>query len=93
MKSGRTLWDELCFKYNHGVESVRHMQHTWESLAEFVDIARFEHVRALIKIQEKEARWWRDACLLYFQTFSHRAIPLEYEQPTESLEHFVNLSL
>lgn len=91
LKSGRTLWEELCFKYNEGVAQVRQMQADWDSLVEFVDAARFEHVRALLAIQEKEARWWRDACLLYFQTFSKQPIPAEYEQPAESLEYYMNL--
>lgn len=91
MKSGRTLWDELCFKYNQGVAQVRQMQTTWDSLAGFVDAARFEHVRALLAIQEKEARWWRDACLLYFQTFSNLPIPAEYEPPAESLDYYRTL--
>ncbi len=91
MKSGRTLWDELCYKYNHGVESVRQMQRTWDSLVDFVDAARFEHVRALLAVQEKEARWWRDACLSYFQTFSKMPIPAEYEQPAETLAYYENL--
>jgi alpha-glucuronidase len=91
LTSGRTLWDELCYRYNHGVESVRDMQRTWESLADEVDAARFEHVRALLAIQEKEARWWRDACLLYFQTFSRRPIPPEYEPPAETLDYYQNL--
>lgn len=92
MKSGRTLWDELCYKYQVGVEMVRHMQQTWDSLAEFVDDARFEHIRTLLKIQEKEARWWRDACLLYFQTFSKLPISSECEQPAESLVYYMNLT-
>jgi alpha-glucuronidase len=91
MKSGRTLWDELCFKYNQGVGQVRQMQSTWNSLAEFVDAARFEHVKSLLAIQKKEARWWRDACLLYFQTFSKLPIPAGYEQPAESLDYYMNL--
>ncbi|MBZ0319871.1 MAG: alpha-glucuronidase [Anaerolineae bacterium] len=91
LKSGRTLWDELCFKYNEGVTQVRRMQADWDSLAEYVDAARFEHVRALLAIQEKEARWWRDACLLYFQTFSKQPIPADYEQPAASLEYYMNL--
>jgi len=85
------LWDELCYKYNHGVESVRQMQRTWDSLVDFVDAARFEHVRALLAVQEKEARWWRDACLSYFQTFSKMPIPAEYEQPAETLAYYENL--
>ncbi len=67
------------------------MQQTWESIAEYVDAARAEHVRALLRIQEKEARWWRDACLLYFQTFSKMPIPPEYDQPAETLEYYENL--
>lgn len=91
MKSGRTLWDELCYKYNKGVEAVRHFQQVWDALAEYVDAARFEHVKALLKIQAQEAGWWRDACLLYFQTFSGRPIPAEYEPPQESLDYYMNL--
>jgi alpha-glucuronidase len=92
MRSGRTMWDELCVKYNDGVESVRQIRQTWDSLAGFVDDARFEHVRTLLRIQEKEARWWRDACLLYFQTFSRLPIPSEVEQPAESLDYYEQLT-
>ncbi len=92
MKSGRTLWDELCFRYNYGVQMVRDMQEIWSSLIDFVDSTRFEHVAALLRIQEKEARWWRDACLLYFQTFSGLPIPAEYEQPAETLEYYKQLT-
>jgi alpha-glucuronidase len=91
LKSGRTLWDELCFRYNNGVEAVRQMQQTWDFLVDYVDEARFEHVKALLMIQEKEARWWRDACLLYFQTFSNLPIPTAYEQPAETLDYYKNL--
>lgn len=90
-QSGRTLWDELCYRYNTGVASVRQMQAMWDSLETYVDSARFEHVKALLVVQEREARWWRDACLLYFQTFSGMPIPDDYEQPTETLEYFVKL--
>lgn len=90
-RSGRTLWDELCFRYNRGVETVRQIQNTWESLEAFVDSARFQHVKALLVLQEREARWWRDACLLYFQTFSGMPIPSIYEQPEETLDTYINL--
>ncbi|MBZ0295414.1 MAG: alpha-glucuronidase [Anaerolineae bacterium] len=91
MKSGRTLWDELCDRYNQGVESVRRMQQTWASLAAYVDEARFVHVQSLLRIQEQEACWWRDACLLYFQTFSQLPIPPQYEQPAQTLDYYINL--
>jgi alpha-glucuronidase len=91
MKSRRTLWDELCFMYNRGVGTVRTMQRNWDSLEHFVDKARFKHVQALLKVQEREACWWRDACLLYFQSFSGMPIPDEYEQAQETLEYYINL--
>ncbi len=92
MASGRTLWDELCYRYNRGVKTVREMQRSWDTLAQHIDPARFEHVRALLSIQEHEARWWRDACLLYFQTFSQLPIPAEYEQPAETLDLYIKLT-
>lgn len=90
-KSGRTLWEELCFRYNRGVKTVREMQAKWNTLEKFVDAARFQHVKALLIVQEREARWWRDACLLYFQTFSGMVIPDEYEQPEHLLEHYMSI--
>ena len=75
MKSGRTLWDELCHRYSAGVAAVGEMRQTWEAVAPLVDAGRAAHVRALLAIQEEEARWWRNACLLYFQTFSQRPLP------------------
>ena len=75
MRSGRTLWDELCHRYSAGVAAVAEMRQTWEAVAPLVDAARAAHVRALLAIQEEEARWWRNACLLYFQTFSQRPLP------------------
>ncbi len=92
MKSGRTLWEELCYKYYSGVESVRTMQKEWNSTKPFVDKQRFEQVRQLLAIQEKEAAWWRNACLLYFQTFSKLPIPGGYEKPDHTLEYYKSLN-
>jgi alpha-glucuronidase len=88
MASGRTLWDELVARYSRGVETVERMQATWRSLEGEVDLARYDQVRAFLAIQAKEARWWRDACLLYFQTFSRRPIPEGYEPPRGSLAEY-----
>ena len=75
MRSGRTLWDELCHRYSAGVDAVHRTQATWDALVAHVDSARHGHVRRLLAIQEQEARSWRNACLLYFQTFSRRPLP------------------
>jgi alpha-glucuronidase len=88
MASGRTLWEELVFRYHRGVESVRRMQATWETLRGKVDAERYAQVRDFLAIQEKEARWWRDASVLYFQTFSARPIPEGYEPPEHDLARY-----
>jgi alpha-glucuronidase len=88
MKSGKTLWNELCYQYNKGVDSVRWMQEVWNKQSNKLDAQRFNQVSMLLKIQEKEAVWWRNACLLYFQTFSKLPIPAVYEQPDKTLEYY-----
>jgi alpha-glucuronidase len=93
MKSGRTLWDELCLTYQRGVDSVRGWQAAWASLKPYVDAERFAYVEALLRIQESEARHWRDSCLLYFQTFSRRPLPAGVESPEHDLEYYKNFRL
>ncbi len=91
LKSGRTLWNELCYLYYQGADSVKWMQQTWNGLKGKIDDERFNEVRMLLNIQEKEAVWWRNACVLYFQTFSMQPIPAGYEKPDKSLEYYEDL--
>jgi alpha-glucuronidase len=91
MKSGRNLWNELCYQYYTGTESVKQMQQSWNSLSQFVDTERFNHVKQLLQVQYDEAVWWRNACVLYFQTFSKQPIPAKYEQPNKTLEYYKSL--
>lgn len=88
MKSGRTLWDELCLTYQRGVDGVRTLQRDWESLAGRIDPERHQHVRQRLARQEQDAEIWRDACLLYFQTFSKRPLPTGVERPAHDLAHY-----
>ncbi|WP_205502394.1 alpha-glucuronidase family glycosyl hydrolase [Rufibacter psychrotolerans] len=90
-KSGRTLWNELCYRYSGGVDSVRAMQKTWNTQQGKVDKERFKQVQMLLTMQEQDAKMWRDACLLYFQTFSKRPIPQELEKPANTLEYYMSL--
>lgn len=91
MHSGRNLWEELCYKYYSGVDTVRAMQRRWNQLEGSIDEERFNQVRMLLAIQVKEAIWWRNACLLYFQTFSKLPLPAGYEQPDHTLEYYKQL--
>jgi len=83
--------DELCYQYYTGAERVKQMQQIWNGLKQFTDKERFEQVSMLLKIQYDEAVWWRNACLLYFQTFSKMPIPANYEQPDKTLEYYKGL--
>lgn len=91
MHSGKTLWNELCYKYYTGVDSIKSMQQQWNRLEKFIDAERFSQVKQLLNIQVKDAIWWRNACLLYFQTFSNMPIPSIYEQPDKTLEYYKSL--
>ena len=91
LPTGRTLWQELVRHYSAGVDSVRANLRTWEGLAGRIDEPRFQRARANLVKEEKEARWWRDASLLYWQTFSKLPIPAGYEQPAHTLDFYESL--
>ena len=88
MASGRPLWDELCLRYQQGVDGARQLQRDWDSLAGLVDPERFGHVRSLLAQQERDACTWRDACLLYFQQFSGRPIPAGVEKAEHTIDYY-----
>lgn len=91
MKSGRTLWDEICLKYQEGVDTVEGYRAYWETLNGKIDNEKYEHVKQMLAIQAEEAHWWKDACLLYFQTFSRMPFPEGVEQPLHDLEYYRGL--
>ena len=91
LRSGRILWDELCTRYQQGVDAVKVMQKEWEKLNGLVDEERFNHVKMLLGVQLEEATWWKDACLLYFQEFSKRPFPPGVEKPVKTLEYYQSL--
>ncbi len=89
MKSGRTFWDELCHKYDDGLHQARHFLAVWDAMQPYIDTQRFDEVQHKLRIQALDAVWWRDACLLYFQTFSHRPIPQDVEHPVHNLDEMM----
>jgi alpha-glucuronidase len=92
LRSGRTLWDELVYRYHEGAKAARDMRDTWNGLRGKVDQQRFDEVAGLLDIQADEARWWRDSALVYFQTFSGMPISPEYERPALTLEQYQAIS-
>ena len=91
MKNGKILWDNLGIKYQEGVNEVKNMITTWESAKPYVDAERYQEVAQLLNIQLKEAIWWKDACMTYFQTFSNLPFPKEMENPKHDLEYYKSL--
>lgn len=93
MKSGRTLWDELCHRYDSGVQQVREFQKTWDRVESLIDAERFRDVQSRLKTQLRDAVWWKDACLLYFQEFSKLPIPYGIERPIHELDELKKVAL
>lgn len=93
MKNGRTLWDELCYRYDSGVQQVREYQKVWDKLESEIDSQRFAEVQSRLRIQARDAVWWKDAILLYFQTYSQMPIPYEIERPVHELDDLKKIKL
>ena len=93
MKSGRSLGDELCHHYDNGVRQVRDFQKIWDAAEKYIDAERFHEVQSKLKIQARDAVWWKDACLLYFQEFSGMPIPYEIERPIHELKDLQKVHL
>ena len=74
LRSGRTLWQELCDRYYQGHEQALAMQATWNSLADKIDPDRHRAVSQRLMIQVTDSAKWRDHCLQYFQQFSQMPI-------------------
>lgn len=91
LKNGLTLWNGMALKYQEGVDQVKEMIETWEKSKPYISKEQFEEIQMSLNIQLKEAKWWRDACLLYFQTFSKQKLPQGVEKPTKTLEYFKSL--
>jgi len=86
--TGRTVWEELVWRYDHGLDEVRAMRRHWETLRGSVDEQRFAEVSAFLAIQEREAKWWRDACIAYFESVSHHPLPAGVAPPEHPLFYY-----
>lgn len=93
MRNGLTLWDNLCYIYNHGVDEARHFATVWEGMRPYVDATRYERQKARFDRQAKDAVWWRDACLLYFQQFSGLPLPADCPPPVHKLKDLMKYHL
>jgi alpha-glucuronidase len=91
MQSGRTLWDDMVLHYDRGAAKTVEMTSIWQGLEGYVDPQRHAEVEAMLKIQQREARWWRDASLAFWQSVNGLPLPAGTRVPENSLEHYHTL--
>ncbi|WP_425480193.1 alpha-glucuronidase family glycosyl hydrolase [Dyella monticola] len=92
MHSGQTLWYELVAHYTQGVDDVKRMRETWSHMNGYIDPERYQQVATFLAIQQKEAQWWRDACIAYFQSQSGLPLPPGFAPPQHSLKYYQSLT-
>lgn len=92
LSTGRTLWDELCHHFYTGADSVGWMQQQWAQVKPAIDPELFADVAGRLAIQQKEAIWWRDAWVLYFQQYARQPIPAPFTKPDRTLEEVKQLT-
>jgi len=91
LKDGHTLWDGLVLTYDRGAGEAAGMATTWASMKPYVDAQRFEAVSEDLQVQVREARWWRDASIAYFQSKSNLKLPAGVAPPEKPLGYYESL--
>lgn len=93
MTSGNTLWEELCYHYDAGVKGADNLLQAWRNAKPWIKPEIYSDVESRITTQTIDARWWRDACLEYFRTFSGMDYPADIEKPQRSLDDMMKVNL
>ncbi len=93
MSNGLSMWDNLCYTYDRGVRQAAEFVKTWEAAKPYVDSTRYERQLKRFQRQARDAQWWRDACLLYFQQFSGQPLPPDSPAPQFKLQDLMNYTL
>ena len=77
MRNGLTMWENLCYKYDEGMTMAEGFVKIWQQMKPYVDATRYERQLSRFQRQARDAQWWHDACLLYFQTFNKLPFPAD----------------
>lgn len=93
MSNGLSLWDNLCYSYDRGVRQARKFVDTWMAVKPYVKEDVYQRQLTRFQRQAKDAQWWRDACLLYFQTFANRPLPPDCPAPVHKLDDLMKYHL
>ena len=93
MSNGLSLWDNLCYSYDRGVRQAHDFVTTWMAVKPYVKEDVYQRQLTRFQRQAKDAQWWRDACLLYFQTFANRPLPPDCPAPVHQLDDLMKYHL
>lgn len=92
--TGETLWEALCRHYERGTLKAEEFIEVWSQCRDDIpDTELWQDVANRLKIQAKDARWWKDACLLYFQELNGLPFPDFVSQPVHSLDSLKTVDL
>lgn len=90
---GEPMWNRLCHHYQHGVNEVREMVKQWQSVSGAIDPEIHAAITKKLDIQLKDAIWWKDGMLDYFQTISKKPYPADVEPSQHNLEDLKKVML
>lgn len=88
LKNGKTVWENLCYRYEEGVQEMRLLLNDFLSIQKEFGKEEGKYIEQLLRLQLKEAQWWRDACLAYFQSKSQRQWPPGFTPPPHSVDYY-----
>ncbi|MCM1452173.1 MAG: alpha-glucuronidase [Clostridium sp.] len=93
LASGKTLWEALCSHYDRGVREAEAMSATWDGLEGKISTRVWADVHERLEAQKRDAHWWHDGCLLYFQELNGLPLPGGTIQPVFNLDSLKGVSL
>jgi alpha-glucuronidase len=85
LQSGHTLWEELASRYDRGVATVGSLRHRWDTLRPRIAPEQWQKTAALLAVQEREAKWWRNASLAYWVSVNGLPLPKGVQPPEHDL--------
>lgn len=93
MSNGLTLWQNLCYQYEQGACEAEQFVNLWKQMKPYLDTERYETMLWRFKRQARDAWWWHDACILYFQQFSELPIPSDITPACFNLQELMKYHL
>ncbi|MGU3392360.1 alpha-glucuronidase family glycosyl hydrolase [Sphingomonas sp. M1A8_2b] len=85
LSSGRTVWAEMVHDYDRGIAYVADIRRTWDALKPAIDVERWTKTATYLAVQQREARWWRDASLAYWMSVNGLPLPAGTAPPKHDL--------